>query len=402
MVKQIDIKEAILDKTSHFNIKRFKIGNIDIEGPTKIINAQDLTKKIFHQERSNFTHPIFEISRVFTENAFRQVLEETDDQKLKQRLGYKGWISNYPFMLTHTLKFNPYNSFNKIEDISGYFDYYHTFSNSLLLIPNIKIIKYEKIKDKKTKKLKTKKARVIELDDYMKYVDESFEILNYKNKKPIFVPLSLNLNITEIKQLAQEYIEKGYFNIWIDFEGSAITMPKIARIKHFIRQFEDKLKEKQMIIYSTNIKREIISNRYDNESPSSDILASIIGSNLIGVNRASSGFAPQSLSKEQQTEQLEIKKHKARVFDSNTYYYLKLDVSDYTKAQKEYLLKNIKFNKIFNSVLLDNEFGNQTSHFLDKGQIEGYISTKKMINTFKEGELKHQLFEKKTKIQKWF
>ncbi|TFG22922.1 MAG: hypothetical protein EU529_09055 [Promethearchaeota archaeon] len=397
MVKDINIREAIMDKTSHFNIKRFKIGNLRINGPTKIIDIRDTTKDLFNRESNKFKNIILENSKLVIEDTINKVLQESDDQKIKQQFGYKEWFSIYPFIISHTFKFNPYQNYDKIEKIAEYFDYYYEFSNPFLLIPNIKIEKYISEKDK-SGKIQTKKIKIINLEDYIKFVDETYDILNYKNKKPIFVPLSLKFGITDIKKLAQEFIKKEYFNIWIDFEGSAISKTKIARIRAFWRQFDEKLRTKDIVIYSTNLKREIISNKYDDESPSSDILASIIGSNIIGVNREPPRIPNRALSPE---ELLELKLHKARIFDSNTYYYLKLKASNLNKKQQKNLMKP-NFNKIFNSGLLENEFKNQSQYFLDNNQIEGYISNKEMIQNYKDGELKRDLFHKDIKISSWF
>jgi len=397
MVKDINIREAIMDKTSHFNIKRFRVGNLKIEGPTKIIDVRNTTQNLFNKERTKFKNIILENSKLVLEDTIKKVLQETDDQKVKQQFGYREWMSKNPFIISQTFKFNPYHHYDKIEKISEYFDYYYEFSDPFLLIPNIKIEKYIVEKDP-SGKTKTKKTKIISIEEYLKFIDETFEILNYKNKKPIFVPLSLKFGITDIKKLAQEYLKKEYFNIWIDFEGSAISKTKIARIRAFWREIDQKLRTKDIIIYSTNVKREIISNKYDDESPSSDILASMIGANLIGVNREPQRVLNRSLSPE---ELLELKLHKARLFNHDTYYYLKLKATNLNRNQQKELMKP-NYNKIFNSGLLENEFKNQTQYFLDNNEIERYISNKDMIQNYKDGELKRDLFHKDVKISSWF
>jgi hypothetical protein len=397
MVKDINIREAIMDKTSHFNLKRFRIGNLNIEGPTKIIDVRNITQDLFNKERTKFENVILENSKLVLEDTIKKVLQESDDQKVKQQFGYREWMSKYPFIISQTFKFNPYQHYDKIERISEYFDYYYEFSDPFLLIPNIKIEKYFIEKDK-SGKTKTKKTKIMTLEDYIKFIDETYEILNYKNKKPIFVPLSLKFGITDIKRLAQEFLKKEYFNIWIDFEGSAISKTKIARIRAFWRQFDDKLRTKDIVIYTTNIKREIISNKYDEESPSSDILASMIGANLIGVNREPQRIPNRALSPE---ELLELKLHKARVFNHDTYYYLKLKATSLNNNQQKNLMKP-NYNKIFNSGLLENEFKNQSQYFLENNEIERYISNKEMIQNYKDGELKRDLFHKDVKISSWF
>ena len=142
----------------------------------------------------------------------------------------------------------------------------------------------------------------------------------------------------------------------------------------------------------------MISNKFDNESHSSDVLASIIGSNLIGVNRDPPRRPNHALSQE---ERAELRLHKARVFNSDTYYYSKIKAPNYEKSQQISLM-NPNYNKLFNSQLLDYEFKNQTQYFLKNDNIEGYIINKKMIKNYKEGELKKDLFHREVKISKWF
>jgi len=42
-------------------------------------------------------------------------------------------------------------------------------------------------------RLKRGATEIIDLKNYMKFVDSSFDILNTKNNKPIFVPVSMRM-----------------------------------------------------------------------------------------------------------------------------------------------------------------------------------------------------------------
>jgi len=390
MVKNIEVKEAITDRNSEFNVKRFRIGTLEIDRPTKVIDAKKLTKELFMQEKKLFQKVLLENSKSLRLESITRVLIETEDKQIKRVFGFEEWRSEHPHVLTLTLEFNPYKHLGVPEKLSGFFDYYYNFSDPILFVPNLKIERY----DQKTKE----KIIITNLDDYLKFVNESYHLLDYKNKKPIFVPVSLKLGIDDIKKLAQEYIKKEYFTIWLDFEGSAITKPKIARIRAFLREFDKKGRTTDIIIYSTNIKREIISNIKTEKSPSSDILASIIGSNLIGVNREPPRPISVPLSKE---DPRELWKHKARVFDPTTYYYLKVEASNYNTEKRAQLMDQ-KYNILFNSKLLDDELISQTNHFLEESTIVNYITEKTMIRDYKKGELIKDLFQKEEKITKWF
>ncbi|RLI78732.1 hypothetical protein DRP05_06205 [Archaeoglobales archaeon] len=299
---------------------------------------------------------------------------------LKRRFGFYEWASKYPLIISLTFQFNPYKEFKKIKAISGYFEYYYKFSDPILLVPNVKPIRI----DRETRR----KEKIIDLDGYKKFVDEVFQLLNYRNKKPIFVPVSLKFGINDIKSLANHYLKKEYFNIWFDFEGSAITKTKIARIRAFFREFDENDRLEDIVVYTTNIKREIISNIKREKSPASDVLASLIGSNLIGTNREPQRPTGPPLS----AEELErLKKHKARLFDPKSYYYYRIDVM---KVQEPQILMKKEYNAIVNSILLDNEFISQNNHFLENMTVKDYVVEKEMIKEYKNGELLKDLFVK--------
>jgi len=393
MVRTIKIKESVIDKNSEFNLKRFRIGNLHFDKPCKILDAKNLTNQLLTNVPDLIEKPIFETSKAITAKTIKKTLDESNDKKIRQIFDYKKWLSNYPKIISLTFRFNPFTDFEKIKQISGFFDYLYEFSDPILLIPNIKITKYDN--EKKQNQM------IIDVEGYLKYVDEAYQILNFKNEKPIFTPISLRFGIEDIKKIVTEYLKKENFYLWFDFEGSAITKPKIARIRAILREIHYQKRFDDIILYSTNIKREIISNPKSIKSPSSDVLASLMGANLIGVNKEPQRPMNVSLSRE---ELQEIKKHKARVFDPESYYYWKLDSSPYEKSTIE-LLKNVKYNILFNSKLLNDEFKAQTESFLKDLSVKDYISNKNMIKEYKEGELINLLFQKrykKVEITDWY
>lgn len=150
------------------------------------------------------------------------------------------------------------------------------------------------------------------------------------------------------------------------------------------------------MVYSTNIKRELLSNIKADTSPASDILASLVGSNIVGVNKEPQRFqelrelTPIEIIKQKKHE-LELKRHKSRIFNASTYYY-----------KKHAPLMDPKENSILNSALLDRELAFQTEHFLKEYSVKEYITQKPMIVEYRGGELAKDLFSKKqTKID-WF
>lgn len=411
MTKNIDVKESIPDQGSDFNIKRFKIGGCDIERPTKIIDAKNITRKAFNDEEKSFDAAIFETSKLFSKSSVESLLTETDDSRIRSKFNGKKWISEHPHIISATFKFNPYNHYKSLDEIAGYFDYYYSYSNTALLVPNIKFEKYEYWTDDETEKQRSRKKILMDTDEYISFVEEAYEILDHKNNLPIFVPLSLRFDMSDIQKIAHKYMENDFFNIWIDFEGAiTTTKAKSARIRNFLRNIEDLGRLDDVIIHSTNIKREIISNLLEEKSPSSDVLAPLLGANLIGVNRSPqrpinnpwkkmAKLPPneqEKLKEQLKKEKIELKKHKTRVFDADTYYYYKLENTDYSPDMKEELMSKNR-NILFNSKLLDGEFSSQLEHFLgDADQdIQNYIEEKPMMQ--QNQDLLKTLFYKEAK-----
>jgi len=415
MSKNIYVKEAVFDKTSDFNVKRFKLGNIDIERPTKILDAKKINQPLFEEGKPHLKNILFETSKIIDADSIPKLLHQPNSSRVRDWFSLKEWIMQYPHTLSLTFNFNPYTQYQKIDDLSGFFNYYYEFSDTVLLVPNIKIEKYELTIDSETQKRKGKSIPIMAVDKYLQFVDDTYHILDEKNHKPIFVPLSLRFSIDDIKQIAEEYVKKEFFNIWIDFEGFATTIrAKRAKIREFLSQIKKLERLNEIVVYSTNIKREIISNYTVGESPSSDVLASVIGANLVGVNREPQMFhepidktlpleEQQKVKDERKKKTLELKEHKARVFNPTSYYYRKVkemgfNSTDYTNFMNE------KYNILHNALLLDSEFKSQTEYFLEKGNhsIEKYITDKPMIKEYQKGELAKTLFNIEKKVTEWF
>jgi hypothetical protein len=391
MVKNLEVKENIPDKRSLFNIKKFKIGNLEIERPVRTVDARIVERRtgLLEEVRKDFQKIIFERSRLVTERDLKRLLL-APDKEVNRFFKFRIFMKSYPHIFPHTFNFNPLEKSKNLEVFSGYFSYLHSFSDPLLLIPNIKIEMYEEESGKR--------KRVTGMKDYIKFVHEAYRMLDYRNRKPIFVPLSLRFGIDEVRKIAKEYIRSEYYSVWIDFEGAAITPVKVSKIRSFIMEFEQAERLNDLVVFTTNIKREIISNIRSERTPASDVLAPLVGSNLVGVNKE----PPKPFAEEiGEIKGEDLRKHKARVFDSSTYYYLKLDVTNYNVEMRERLL-DFEYNIFFNLKLIDQEFSVQAETFLKEGNVEEYITKKQMIKEYRDGELGKILFRQEERISEWF
>jgi hypothetical protein len=406
MTTQIPIKESITDKESNFNIKIFKLGGLNIDAPTKVIDSKKVNYDFFKTQENEFKNILFETSKKLSNSSIQNVISSKSDAIIKQAFGYLNWIDNYENLISLTLDFNPFSEYSNLdEDLSGFFDYYYEFSKTALLVPNIKATQNIYRVDTKNRFQKIGEQPLININQYLDFVDDIYRLLGFKNKKPIFVPLSLKFDIGDTAQLAKEYLKRDYFNIWIDFEGATATnKTKLAKIRSFLREVDNQKRSDDIIIHSTNIRREITSNIKNTRSPASDVLTSLSGANVIGVNREPA--FPQE-NPPPYEELMRIREHKARIFENETYYYKKIENPDNLANLKLKPLLNPNNNAVYNANLLNQEFVNQSNEFLERQSIKEYISNKKMLLEYKDGDLINTLFfNKSIKLQKtldpWF
>ena len=375
MAHDINIKESIEDKKSWFNVKRFKIGNLTFERPVKALDVKGLTTRDFLDVINTHEFQMFETSKMIKNfKIIDSLRNEEEDGKINSFFNKKGYLEDRTHLINFTFNFNPYNFIKKIDDISGFLDYYYQHSKPFLFIPNIK-------KNRVFSK-PNRGETIIDVKDYLNFVDSTYRILDTKNNKPIFVPVSLRMSVKDIELLAEHYLKKECFYYWFDFEGKSINETSLARINHFIRNVKDAGYYDKIVTYFTNVKREIISNVKDIKSPASDVLASVAGANIIGVDRE-----PQRRIE----GPLPPPEHKARLFDKETYYYVKT-------TDKNFFKKPINVSQ--NAIRLDSEFLEQTKHFLKELEIEKLLEKKEMLFTYKEGNILRSLTSKEPTIQK--
>lgn len=384
--KIVEVKESIRDKHSLFNVKRFKLGDLLIERPKKVLDAKNVRYEHIRTLLSR-SNPIFEKSLFVDWNGFCRIIETDDSNKIKRHLGFPHYTNGFSRYISITFTFNP---FKQVEDramiekyLEDYLMYYQAYSTSALLVPNMKA--YSMVMTIEGKK---RKETIITLSEFINAVDTMYNILDYRNNKPIFVPLSLKFSMSDVSRLALHYIKREYYNIWIDFEGRAVTEDRIARIRRFVLEYDKRGLFNQLVMIATNVRREIISNVKEDFTPASDVLTSIIGANIIGVNRE-----PLRPIEGVVVERSMLLEHKARVFDADTYYYFKVTKTPWLEERvKKSILLSKGANITFNAMLLDKEFNNQAAALINSNTVREYLRNKKMLQEYKDGSLFKELF----------
>jgi hypothetical protein len=128
------------------------------------------------------------------------------------------------------------------------------------------------------------------------------------------------------------------------------------------------------------MKREITSNPKETTSPASDVLSSVAGANIIGVNRE-----PRRNLKDVKTEDLPPPQHKARLLDASTYYYV--------QTSNDALFSKFKYVP-HNALRLQREFDAQSAHFDIHKSLDTLLDKKDMLTKFNDGAILKSLTAK--------
>lgn len=379
MVSDINITETIEDKKSWFNIKRFRIGDKRFERPEKCLDLKSLERINYNNLKTGFK--FYEATKTVGKYANLLKLYNTDDDQVVDRFFYqKNWLSNTPNVINFTFEFNPFQNVKTIEGMSWFFNQYYPYSRLFLTVPNIRIKKY----------VNKKNVNVIGFKDYIKFVDSAFDILNEKNNKHIFVPISMRMGLRNLTALIEHYLKTERYYFWFDFEGKSINARNMGKLRHIFRDVKNSGYFNNVVSYFTNVKREITANSHEKNSVASDALSAVAGANLIGVNREPRRYFPASSENTEKEDLLRVStpveaNHKARLFNNKTYYY--------EKTNDPYLFKKSQYVPI-NAARLNTEFSNQSEYFLEKQDIETLLNTKTMFTNEKAANVLKALTSK--------
>jgi hypothetical protein len=400
MATAINIKECIRDEDSYFNIKRFKLLGFSVDKPLKIWDLKGsnfISKNIFQSYVQKSQDIICEASKVLKKpDVIFDIVNSEDNSQINKHFQTSEWKPN--LIIPQTFQFNPYESFENLKILESYLNYYYEHSD-VLFVPNIRTNRTKKIQNpENTEKQKTVTEKIIDYESYVKFVDEIVQILNYRNNKPIFVPLSLRFSIQDIGNLAENYLKKEYFNIWVDFEAQNLSKAQRGKLKAFLMKIEASGRFDDVIIYTSNMRRSISENSKNPKSQSSDPISSVLGSNIIGGNRNPPVYIPpdKTPANGERIPADQLPDYKASIFDRDSYYYINSSISHESTEIKE-LLKYKHHNTLINSIRINDEFRVQTDKFLENYDLKGHISEKTMLKD--DPTITSQIFEQKSKFK---
>lgn len=377
----IEIRNFEADEDTYFSIKDFRFKNTALKTPFKCLDFNDLktVKEISSLDRQWLNKNNFiEKSHIVKQDTFLKEADRSDAPFLSKNYdSYKKIpvLSDKSIINTLTLSFNPCLIHDYEDYLDSFLDIYHGRSD-LLFVPNLKVKEFDKDNNKSEVK--------IQPDDYLDYVQCAYDSLKFRNSKPIFVPVSTRYGVKPSAGLILDLLESGFRYFWLDLEGRAST--SIAPIvRSFHRVVDKQGLDDKIILYGSNIRREINPNKKDSISAASDVLATPIGFDFIGVNRDTqkTWFGNNYIPPPQEL----TTQHKGRLFDSENYEYVKFSefkgtddlLKKYHLQESELIEKPAFFSDFINSYELNMEFERQRYAMQYDKSLRDYLEGKRSI-----------------------
>ncbi|MDE4908791.1 hypothetical protein L0665_09245 [Methanogenium marinum] len=382
-MSSIEIRNFEADDTTQFTIKDVRFNHNTLKTPFKTLDFNDLgsLRDIRSLERRWLDkNPVIEKSQNVKKNTFEKEIDRPDAPFLSDNYdSYKRIpvLSDKLILNTLTFSFNPCLIPDYEDSLSNFLDIYHGRSD-ILFVPNLKVKEYNQDTSKSEVAIKT--------GDYLNYVGCAYDSLKFRNSKPIFIPVSTRYGVKSSEELVTEMLASGFRNFWFDLEGRS-SVSVTAQLRGFHRVVARQGLDDKVILYGSNIRREVKPHKSDSASAASDVLATPLGFDIVGVNRDTQrkwmgGNTDYTPPPKEVTIQ-----HKGRFFDYTTYEYVKYpDYADTTTLLDRYgitvpdLNRRPKFYSTFaNSFELNMEFERQKYAMQYDNSLMNYLGGKKSI-----------------------
>lgn len=370
-MSKIGIYNVEPDTTTLFTSKTLSFGSLSIKTPYKIfdLNGRPTLRDL---DKIDYSYKdkigIAEKSLVLSEASYNNFLQNQNSAMFADYSKKRSMIGDAMYVNALTLSFNPIKDDKSVNNLITFLNHYYT-NTDILMIPNINIKSW----DSALKKSLTN----ISHEDFIRYVALAYENLEYRNSKPIFVPLTFRYGPEIFSKILKEYLDTGYRYFWMDFEGNSVN-----KNTGFIRAFHHTVDSynlgDEVVLYGSNIRREQNLHYVDVDSPGSDVLSSPLGFDLIGVNRLPRvGGFEASIKKVPTPEEISLKLNsKARILNSKNYMYTRFSDLE----SKEIMLG--KYHLDAETVLRKPEF---FSGFMNMFEMNADISIQRTI--IKEDEM---------------
>lgn len=407
--------DPISSKLKHpdYSVRKITFDNLNksVETPFKIFPGKNLQLDVFDNFTTNIKEKFVENGRYVkgtkSWESLKYLLTEAsgNERNLKLtnffRINQELWDDLSLTTLSMVFPKNPYeqikitykNNTRIIEpfdetSFTFLLNYIYSKSKACVLIPDIKL-------DTKSISVKT----------YLKHVDDCMRLLSQWNKKPIFVPLQLDLSADSIDEILDHYAKQRYSNIWINFLAHQCDDSYIANIRAIRTRINRKMSSLTPVLYYSHIQKEITPNIQSQKVLASDILPQFNGADFVGITKSRFEDMPIFGSDMEKADykhatdlgitldQYKLMRtlHKNRLFDPSSYYYYNLNLyPDDLPTDIDLLRTNESVNRIANGVLLYSEIERTKEFALE-------IAPKNVEKAIKKGLKEKQESKEKAK-----
>lgn len=394
----IDIIPSNKAKDCYYNVKNLELkGNINkIETPFKIldgksVNQNDLKtagitqKMIFEQSRVPYRSDSWKrLNDIITESVENSITEFNSFFSIKNDLFNHNFTINSLVLPKNPFKVNKIKYKKeyieikplKMEEYHFLLDYIHASSSAFVLVPDIRIMK-----------------DIITIEEYLKLIDESVQILSERNSKPLFVPIQIQLKAKDFDKILNHYKKKRYTNFWINFNSRHIGGSNFARVRRLLRRIDQEIGLTNTVLYYSHMKKEVNPNIKNTYSMASDAISQFMGADFIGVNEIPPGFPGDNFEVKlnEKISSGEFKDradyfnaralNRSRIFDPNSYYYTNLEKYPY---ELPFDIKTLKdkneLNKLINSIIISSEVNRTNEYLKNNNNLRVYLETKRCFN----------------------
>jgi hypothetical protein len=373
------------DDETLFSTKELSLGRVSFSTPCKLLDLNYSPNPSAFQALDQ-THlktiMIAERSRFIKQETFMREADHPEARFLYDSydaLKRPGILGNKLVVNSLTLTFNPFNVPTPEDYLRSILHIYHGRSD-LLLIPNLKVKRFNE---------RQRAEFQVQEDEFKRYVDIAYEILNFRNSKPIFVPIPLKYGSRKFRIFLSEFLAKGYRNFWLDYEGNNTTS-RIPHIRSFHEIVESEGLEEEVILYGSNIRRENNPHLPDPRCPASDFLTAPLGVDIIGVNREPQrGGGDPGARRPYVPPPAELQiPHKARLLDRDDYTYVKYSefpqsdsLFDKYSISEHLIWQNPRFYSNFvNTFEINDELAHHQTIINENESLLDYLGTKSSIN----------------------
>ena len=328
-----------------FLIKKVNLGKNDFWIPFRVIYLSTdippyLRNKILEIKKRS---TLFEVNRVIYKdrsfNALNSAIQECDDERIKKILKINEKLSRENILISLSFSDFPTLKVGR-RNFEELLDYVHAFS-SILFVPHVRF------GDGKTKVKYSGR-------DFCKYVDDVVNILKERNTKPLFVPFDMSYDMRTRDEILTCYANKGYTNIWIDFQGRVFSNTLIAKMRTLIRRVNNLFGENanDIVIYLANIKKTPRGTQKDFKIAPSDFLGAfsygdIVGSPWKGIivpyqqSEEDEAYWERKGYRSEENYKVAMFKRDCSIFEVSSYYYRHPDKIQIKNRQLDEVRKTI-------------------------------------------------------------